>query len=150
MLHLVSVPPPFSTLSAVTELFVSAAVFYFFYQALRHVNYRWGLITVAIVYETLFNITYMVSRLFEHEEGVTHHHPGWVTGFVAFHGTLSLLMFLGLIGFVVWAWRRVRAGDADPIGNWRRLSYGFLVLWTISILTGEAIYLMYWTDVIQA
>lgn len=150
MARRVTVPPPLSTLSAVTELFVTAAVFYFFYQALRHANYRWGLMTVAIVYETLFNITYMVSRLIVHEEGATHQHPGWVTGFVAFHGSLSLVMFLGLIGFVVWAWRRVRAGEPDPIGARRSLSYGFLVLWTISILTGEAIYLMYWTGVIEA
>lgn len=142
-------PPLYSTFSAVTELFVTAAVFWFFYQALAHANYRWGLIAVAIVYEILFNISYMVRRLFAHEEGVTHVHEPWVTWFVAAHGTLSLLMFIGLIGLVVWAWRRQRHGEVHPIGRRRALSYVFLGLWTVSILSGEAIYAFYFLGIIS-
>lgn len=144
-----SVPPAFSTLSAITELFVTAAVIWFFWHALRGADYRWGVMTVAIAYETLFNITYMVLRLVSHEEGVTHQHPAWVTWFVGFHGAISLAMFVGLIWLVVWAWRRVRAGDADPIGRRAKLSYTFLALWAVSILSGEAIYAMYWFGVVR-
>ena len=142
-------PPLFSTFSAITELFVTVAVGWFFWRAFAAKDYRWGVITVAIVYETLFNITYMVRRTFEHEEGVTHTHDAWVTWFVGIHGALSLLMFLGLIGFVVWLYRQTRAGNPDPVSRVRGLSYAFLALWSISVLTGEAIYLFYWTGVVQ-
>jgi putative flippase GtrA len=142
-------PPLYSTFSAVTELFVTAAVFWFFYRALGHGDYRFGLITAAIVYETLFNISYMVRRLFTHQEGVTHTHEPWVTWFVAVHGTLSLAMFIGLVWLVVWAWRRTRAGDLHPLAGRRGLAYTFIGLWTASILSGEAIYLFYWTGVIS-
>ena len=144
----VTTPPLFSTFSAATELVVTAAVFWFFFQAMRRASYRWGVITVAIVYETIFNITYMVSRLVTHEEGVTHEHAAWVTWFVGVHGALSLLMFVGLIGYVAWAYRRVRAGDPHPITSHPRLAWTFLVLWTLSILSGEAIYAFYWAGVI--
>lgn len=145
-----AIPPAFSTLSAATELLVTAAVVWFFYRAFTAQDYRWGLITVAIAYETLFNITYMVMRLFQHEEGVTHQHAAWVSWFLGVHGALSLVMFIGLIAFVVWMWRRHRAGDPDPLGGRRRLAYAFLWLWGLSILSGEAIYLFYWTDVIHS
>ncbi len=142
-------PPLYSTFSAITELLVTGVVFWFFYQALRHANYRWGIMAAALAYETLFNITYMVSRLFTHEEGVTHEHASWVTWYIAAHGTLSLVMFIALVWFVIWAWRRTRKGDLDPIGAHRNWAYTFLVLWTISILSGEAIYAFYFFDIIQ-
>lgn len=142
-------PPLFSTFSALTELVVSLAVYWFFWRGMRFADYRWGLIAVAIAYETLFNITYMVSRLFTHDEGVTHEHPGWVTAFVAAHGLLSLVMFAGLIGYVIWARRRFVAGLANPLAARRRLSQAFLALWTLSVASGEAIYAMYFTGTIS-
>jgi hypothetical protein len=145
----VSTPPLFSTFSAVTEILVSVAVYWFFWRGMRFGDYRWGLITVAIVYETLFNITYMVSRVFTHEEGVTHDHPAWVTAFVAVHGSLSLLMFLGLIGYVLWVRRRHTLGMANPLAQRRRFSQAFLVLWTLSVVSGELIFAMYFTGTIS-
>ena len=142
-------PPLFSTISAVTELLVTAAVYWFFWRGMKFADYRWGIITVAIVYETLFNVTYMVSRVFTHEEGVTHVHDPWVTWFVAAHGTLSLVMFIGLIWYVVWVRRRVKAGAPNPLLEHRRLSQVFLVLWTLSVASGEAIYAMYFTGTIS-
>lgn len=147
--HGVSAPPAFSTLSAITELFVTAAVVWFFHQAMRHQRYRFAVMTIALVYETLFNITYMVSRLFEHEEGVTHTHDAWVTWFVAIHGTLSLAMFIGLIWLVVWTGIRYRRGDPHPLGGRGRLVATFLWLWGASILSGELIYIFQWTGIIN-
>lgn len=138
-------PPLFSTFSAVTELLVTGAVVWFFYQALKKGQYRWGIITAALVYETLFNITYMVSRLTAHTSSAEVERPDWYIGFVAFHGTLSLVMFLGLIALVVWAYERRKQGMADPLGTHRGLSWTFLALWFVSILTGELIYIMQWT-----
>lgn len=145
----VATPPAFSSLSAATELLVSAAVYWFFFRALRFGDHRWGLILVAIAYETLFNITYMVSRLVVHQEGRTHEHPAWVTGFVVVHGLLSLVMFLGLIAYVAWGRRAWNSGAPNPFGAHRRLSVQFLVWWTLSVASGEAIYLFYWLGVIS-
>lgn len=141
-------PPLLSTVSAVTEIFVTAAVFWFFGQALFQARYRWIPIALAVAYETAFNISYMVARIFTHQEGSTHVHDAWVTWFVALHGTLSLAMFLGLVAFVAWAWVRVRRGDAHPLGRHRGLSWTFLAFWTVSVLTGEAIYAFYWLGLI--
>lgn len=143
-----TVPPLFSTFSALTEILVTAVVLWFFYRALKFSDYRFGIMTGALVYETGFNITYMVSRLFVHEEGITHTHAPWVTWFVAFHGSLSLLMFIGLIWIVVWSRRQRKLGDANPLLARRGLSMTFLVLWMISVITGEIIYALYWLDVI--
>jgi uncharacterized membrane protein YozB (DUF420 family) len=142
------IPPLFSTFSALTELFVTAVVLWFFYKALKFADYRFGIMGTALLYETAFNIVYMVSRLFVHEEGVTHTHAPWVSWFVGFHGALSLLMFIGLIWIVVWSYRRVRRGDANPLLARRRLSRSFLALWIVSVVTGEIIYAMYWLDLI--
>lgn len=141
-----TVPPTFSTFSALTELLVTAAVLWFFLRALKFADYRFGIMSVALVYETAFNIVYMVSRLFVHEEGVTHTHAPWVTWFVAFHGTLSLVMFIGLIWIVVWSYRRTRRGEPNPLLRRRTMSRVFLAAWTVSVATGEVIYVMYWLN----
>ena len=142
------IPPIFSTFSAATEVLVTVVVLWFFYRALRFGDYRFGIMLGALIYETAFNITYMVSRLFVHEEGVTHVHEPWVTWFVAFHGSLSLLMFIGLIWIVAWSYRRIRAGEANPLLRRKRLSQTFIALWLVSVTTGEIIYAMYWLDII--
>lgn len=141
-----AVPPPFSTLSAATELLVTAAVAWFFYQAFRRQSYRFGIMTAALVYETVFNIAYMVSRLSAHEGTESEPRPGWYIGFIAFHGLLSLVMFVGLVALVIWAYMERRAGEAHPLGRHPRFSAVFLALWGVSILSGELIYGMYWLE----
>ena len=131
--------PAFSTFSAISELFVSAAVFYFFYQAIRRDNYRWGLLTITIAFETLVNITYMASRLSQHaDSGVER--PAWITALLAAHGILSLVMFLGLIVLVLVAFRRHKVEGDNFLRAQRPLSYAFLLLWTASVLSGELLY----------
>lgn len=143
-----AVPPAFSTFSAITELVVTVAVFWFFRQAMTRASYRWGVITVALVYETLFNITYMVSRLVTTDQGGAQEYPAWVIWFLGIHGTLSLVMFIGLIAYVVWARRSVKGGVRDPIGENPREAWTFLGLWSLSVLSGEAIYAFYWAGII--
>jgi hypothetical protein len=143
----VATPSLFSTLSAITELVVTAAVVYFFWRALKHQNYRWPIITAALVYETQFNITYMVSRFGAHTES---ENAAWYTLFVIFHGTLSLIMFLGLIGFVLWARSAYKAGDPHPLGRVHGLTYTFLALWGVSIVSGEILYILQFTDLAVA
>lgn len=137
----VAAVPPFSHFTAASELFVTAAVFYFFFMAMRRNDYRWGLVTITIAFETLVNITYMASRLTQHTtSGVDH--PAWVTALLAGHGVLALAMFLGLVAYVVVAFRKVRVERDNLLARRKGMSYAFLVLWGLSVLSGELIYIL--------
>lgn len=135
-----------SHLSAVTELVVTAGVFYFFAQALLRDRYRWAFVWIVVGYETLFNITYMASRLAGHEPRADY--PAWTTTLLVAHGVLSLVMFLGLIAFLVVAFRRRHVEGENFFREHRQLTWTFLAFWTISILSGEAIYFLQVFDVI--
>lgn len=131
--------PAFSAFTAVTELFVTAAIFYVGYRAIADDVFETNILVASLAYEVVFNISYMTSRLFTHDH--TTHHPDWLVGLLAGHGILSLVMFVGLLGLSWAAWRRHREGGnllAEKIG-WTAL---FAVLWTVSILSGEAIFLL--------
>lgn len=131
--------PLFSTLSAVTELFVTAGVYWFIFQAMRHDRFHQGLITFALTYEVLVNIAYMTFRLLVPAEGSDV--SGGMAALYAFHGILSLVMFISLVAFVVTALRLRRYGHnlfrARPVLTW-----SFMVLWAVSVLSGELIYVL--------
>lgn len=129
----------FSTMSAVTELGVSAAVYTFLWAAWRHGRFHRGLIVFALTYEVLVNISYMTYRLIVPSEGVEY--SAGMGMFLAFHGLLSLVMFIGLVGLVIAAWRAHGKGL-----NLFRLhpsaTAAFAVLWAVSVITGEVIYVV--------
>ena len=129
----------YSTLSAVTELGVTAVVYTFIFTAYRRDVFRVGLIAFALTYEVLVNISYMTFRLFQTADGVEH--SAAMTRFLAFHGILSLVMFLGLVAFTIAAVREHKRGlnlfRQNPAMMW-----AFVFLWAVSILTGEAIYVL--------
>jgi uncharacterized membrane protein YozB (DUF420 family) len=85
----------------------------------------------------------MVSRFGAHTET---ERPTWYVLFLIFHGTLSLIMFLGLIGFVLWARSAYKAGDPHPLGRVHGLTYTFIALWFVSIVSGEVVYILQFTD----
>jgi len=134
---------PFSHFSAASELFVTAGVFYFFWQAMVRERFRWSFIAIVIAFETLVNITYMTSRLSQHETPADY--PAWQTALLAGHGILSLAMFLGLVAFVFLAFRRHHVEKANYFLDHRALTWGFLALWVLSVASGEAIYAFQWT-----
>lgn len=142
-------PPLYSTFSAITELIITAAVVWFFWSAIKHGKYRWGIIAGALFYETMFNITYMTARFFG-DHGPSADYAAWYSAFLAFHGILSLLMFIALVTFVIWAFDQTGKDRANPIGERPKLAIMFLALWGISILTGEIIYALQWTDLTAA
>lgn len=131
--------PWFSAFTAVTELFVTVAIFYVIYQAWANDEFHGKLLAGALAYEVLFNITYMTSRLFTH--GHTGSHPDWLVGLLAGHGILSLVMFLGLVAMSVAAYRWDQRGE-NLFARYSVLTGVFVVLWTISIVSGEAIFLL--------
>lgn len=130
--------PLFSTLSAVTELFVTAAVYAFIFQAYKRDLFRKGLMAFALTYEVVVNIAYMAFRLLQPSEGAGDLSPAMVALY-GFHGTLSLLMFIGLVALVVTAVRLHRFGH-NLFRERPKLMWTFVVLWGVSILTGELIY----------
>lgn len=133
--------PWFSAFTAFTELLVTAAIVYVLYAAIRHDRFHGRVLGFALAYEVLFNITYMTARLFTHTEPEGTHHAPWMIGLLAGHGTLSLIMFIGLVVLSVKAYRQHQVG-----GNYFRehgaLTATFLGLWFVSILSGEAIFLL--------
>jgi putative flippase GtrA len=129
--------PLLSALSALTELFVTAAVFYVLYVALTRNELKVPLLAAALGYEVLFNISYMSWRLFTHPE--PSHHPSWMVALVAGHGTLSLAMFVALVAVSVVATRAHRAGR-NVFRERQALTYLFAGLWVVSLASGYAIF----------
>jgi len=128
----------FSTFSAVTELFVTAAVFTYLWHGWRHGVLRTSLIAFALVYEILVNVAYMTFRMLFPPADTAY--PGWVEAVLPWHGILSLLMLLGLIGLVLEA-RRSALRGGNVLRERPRTALGFAILWTVSIASGEVIYI---------
>lgn len=127
----------FSTFSAVTELFVTAAVFTYMWQGWRHGVLRNGLLAFALTYEIAVNVAYMTFRLLV--PPTEHTYPGWVEALLPWHGVLSLLMLLGLIALALEVRRMAKRGE-NVLQSRPGVTLAFAVLWTLSIVSGEVIY----------
>ena len=128
--------PAYSTFALIAEIFVSAAVFYTFYQGYKKDRFPEKVAFGAIAYEILFNISYMTYRLPEHE---SHFNETARQILGAAHGTLSLIMFLSLIAFFTLAAKNYTAG-VNYFRTHRNLTVTFLVFWSISIISGIVFY----------
>jgi len=130
--------PLFSTVTLIAELFVSAAIYYSLYQGYKHNRFPVKLAGAALLYEIIFNISYMVSRVSANESAAKVD-PPFVIGLAIVHGTLSLIMFIALIVFFFFAWRRYRKGH-NYFHQYKILTTLFLIFWTFSILSGILFY----------
>lgn len=132
--------PPLSIFSAVSELLVTAGVLWI-------VRRNWtgrrfplvGLLAVAL-FEALVNVLYMASRSAHAATGRESLSLGMKLFFAA-HGTLSLAAYVAFVILALLAWQEQRAG------RWffrehPRLTWTFLVVWLISIGSGEVIFLL--------
>lgn len=131
--------PAFSTFSAIAELFVTAGVLYVVYRSYTRKRFEWQLATALIIFEFSVNMMYMISRMREVSGG--HETASAVPAlFMAGHGMLSMIVF---VLFVVYAylalvaWRRQQHFFAEH----PRLTWSFVALWTLSVGSGEALYL---------
>src|SRR5687767_7320604 len=61
--------PPYSIFSATTEVLVTAAVFYVVWKA-WHGDFRRALLVSVLVFEVLFNVSYMAYRMFWDTDGL--------------------------------------------------------------------------------
>lgn len=132
--------PLFSTITLLTELLVSCAVYYTIYRGYKNHKFATKLAFTALLYETFFNISYMFSRIPSHAKTakVT---PLFLILLAIIHGTLSLIMFVALVVFFVFAWRSYRK-EKNFFLEHNKLTFAFLFFWTFSIVSGILFYFL--------
>jgi len=132
--------PPFSLFSAISELFVTAAVFYVVWRNWNRKPFPLPLLIVVALFEALVNVAYMATRASRASTGADTLSTGMKIMFAA-HGMLSLLAFLVFVVLAVYAWLDQRAG------RWffrerPALTWTFLALWVISVGSGETLFVL--------
>lgn len=132
-------PPIYSTVSLIAELFVSAVIYYTLYQGYKKNNFPTKLAFGALTYEILFNISYMVYRVMVHTE--VKPEPGFEVLVAIVHGVLSLIMFVSLIVFFVYAWKKYRQGINFFLEH-SLLTKIFSIFWAISVISGAFFYFL--------
>jgi predicted RND superfamily exporter protein len=136
--------PPFSIFSAVSELFVTAGVFYVIRRNWTRRTFPFALFLTVALFEALVNVMYMANRSASAAAAGPGHAEALSTGmkiFYASHGLLSLVAFLVFVVLGTLAHQEQRQG------RWffrerATLTWVFLVVWTISIVSGEAIFVL--------
>ena len=128
--------PLYSTVALLAEILVSVAVLFVFYQGYKRNRLLEKIAIGTLIYETIFDISYMVYRS---SESKSHTHSALVTGLGVLHGTLSLAMFLGLIAFFVLAIKNYRRG-VNYFFVHKRLTSAFLFFWMLSVVSGVLLY----------
>ncbi|HYM81354.1 MAG TPA: hypothetical protein VEY91_08070 [Candidatus Limnocylindria bacterium] len=130
--------PPFSIFSAVSELFVTAGVFFVVRRNWTRRSFPFGVFLAVALFELLVNVLYMANRASRAAAG---HDPipTWMKAMFAAHGTLSLLAYLAFVILAVFAYQDQRAGRFF-FREHPALTWTFLAIWTVSIVSGEAIF----------
>jgi hypothetical protein len=132
--------PPFSLFSAISELFVTAAVFYVVWRNWNRKPFPLPLFIAVALFEAMVNVAYMATRASRASAGADTMSTGMKIMFAA-HGMLSLLAFLVFVVLAVYAWLDQRAG------RWffrerPALTWAFLALWVISVGSGEVLFVI--------
>ena len=135
--------PAFSWFSAISELFVTAGVVYVVLRNWNRKPFPFPLFLGVSLFEALVNVMYMANRAAEAAAGhpAAHTISTGMKIFFAAHGLLSLLAYLLFVVLGVLAYQEQKAG------RWffrdrPALTWAFLVVWTISIVSGEALFVM--------
>src|SRR5690349_8813743 len=102
-------PPLYSTITLFAELIISTIIYYTLYQGYKHNKFPTKLAAFALIYELVFNISYMISRVSPQIKS-THVESPFLIGLAIVHGILSLIMFITLIIFFILAWKNYAKG----------------------------------------
>ncbi len=129
--------PAFSVFSAISEIFVTIIVLYTVISNLRGRPLQWKLLGFCLMFELCVNVVYMVSRAAAHDSGEL---PTHLKIMYATHGGLSLIMFVGLVMLYLVSTFDQKAGHPTWFQRNARGTWAFVVLWLISVGTGEAIF----------
>ncbi|HEX7041740.1 MAG TPA: hypothetical protein VF189_00680 [Patescibacteria group bacterium] len=132
--------PLYSTITLFAEIIVSFIVYYSLYSGYKHNKFPTKLAFGALIYELVFNITYMASRVPAQAKSARLETP-FIIGLAIVHGLLSLIMFVALIVFFIFAWTRYRKG-INYFHAHKILTFTFLFFWTFSIVSGVLFYII--------
>ncbi len=130
--------PIYSTLTLFAEIIISTIIYFVIYKGYKDNKFLTKLAAFTLSYEILFNISYMVLRTITHTD--TKPHPPLHIALAATHGILSLIMFLSLIVFFIFAWKNYKQG-INFFKKHKYFTLSFLVLWTLSVVSGILVYL---------
>ncbi len=125
--------PIWSVVTLAAELLITAAVYITIIKAYRTGVFLRRLAFGVLVYETIFNITYMLSREISSTSAAVY--SPYETGLAIFHGIFSIIMFITLIFFFIAADRGYTRGE-NYFSARPRLVAAFAIAWAISILSG--------------
>lgn len=132
--------PPFSIFSAISELFVTAGVFYMVRLNWTGRRFPLALFLGVALFEALVNVVYMAGRASRAATGADVISTGMKI-FYAAHGMVSLLAYLVFVILAVFAWQDQRAGRfffrERPVLTWT-----FLALWAVSVGSGEVLFVL--------
>jgi hypothetical protein len=134
--------PPFSIFSAISELFVTAGVLFVIRRNWTQRTFPFALFLTVALFEALVNVMYMANRsAAAAAPDAAHTLSTGMKVFYASHGLLSLGAYLVFVVLGTLAHQEQRAG------RWffrehATLTWVFLVVWTISIVSGEAIFVL--------
>lgn len=132
--------PAFSLFSAISELFVTAGVLFVVRRNWTRRPFPFALFLTVSLFEAMVNVMYMANR------SAAASAPGSGEALstpmkIAFaaHGLLSLVAYLVFVVLGTLAYQEFKAG------RWffrdrAALTWSFLVLWTISIGSGEVLF----------
>jgi hypothetical protein len=139
-------PPLFSSFTLFTEILVTAAILTIFYTGYKHNRFRKRLAFVTIMYEILFNISYMSYRAILHETKVPEHtHTAFHIAVAAFHCIMAILMFIALVVYLILAMKKYEKG-INYFKEHKYITFIFLFLWFTAIGSGLLFYyLAYFT-----
>lgn len=132
--------PAFSIFSAVSELAVTAGVFFVIHRNWNRRAFPLPLFLTVVLFEALVNVLYMSHRASQAASGAVTIAPAMKL-FFAVHGMVSLVAFIVFVVLGVFAYQDQKRGvyffRERPVLTWT-----FLVVWMLSIASGEAIFVM--------
>ena len=134
--------PAFSIFSAVSELFVTAGVLYVVRRNWTRRPFPFGLFLAVSLFEGLVNVMYMANRSASASAPAAAEalSTAMKIGYAA-HGLLSLIAYLVFVVLGTLAHQEQKAGRWF-FRDHPALTWTFLVLWAISIGSGEAIFVL--------
>ena len=130
--------PPFSIFSAISELFVTAGVFWIIRRNWTRRTFPLAAFLAVALFEALVNVLYMANRASVAATGAEPLSRGLKIFFAA-HGMISLLVYLVFVVLGVFAYQDQKAGRYF-FRERAALTWTFLAVWTVSVVSGEVIF----------
>ncbi len=131
--------PLYSTITLCTEIIITSLILYIFYSGYKKNKFPVKTTFFALIYETLFNVSYMATRATQHKQVLNKLDPYIWLG--ALHGITSLIMFILLIAFMITAWRKYKKG-VNYFKEHRVITFTFIFFWLLAIISGISFYVL--------